>query len=486
MFCQSRLLQGFSCDLSSATILLMQVYLTNSLTNQKELFTPLTPGKVGMYTCGPTVYSFAHIGNLRSYIFPDVLRKLLLSLGYAVTQVINITDVGHLTDNADAGEDKMEKAARQEGKNAYEVAEYYTRIFCQDIDRLNIAPPTLLVKATEHVKEMIALVKKLEEKGFTYRTSDGIYYDTSKFPHYGPLGGGSTEGLHEGARVAVNPEKRHPTDFALWKFSPVGEKRQMEWDSPWGKGFPGWHIECSAMSMKYLGEQFDIHTGGQDHLTTHHPNEIAQTEGATGKKYVNYWLHGYFLRFSKDQRMGKSVGNTITLQDLVDKGYSPLHYRYLCLGAHYRSYLDFSWEALDAAKNAYEGLCSRVRETTNNNRVGKKGRGKDYRQAILGALADDINTSKALGEVWKLVKDEEVSSSEVLSIIEETDRILSLDLFAVEEGFDIPQEVEELAKRRWELRQGGNYAGADELRTKIEKLGYEIRDQEDTYQISPS
>lgn len=440
-----------------------------------------------MYSCGPTVYAYAHIGNLRSYVFPDVLKKLLRHLGYQVTHVINVTDVGHLTSNADEGEDKIEKAAKSEHKSAWEIAAFYTQAYLDDLDRLNIERPTKLVKATEHLPEMIALVKELEEKGFTYRTSDGIYFDISKFLSYGEMSNLNKAELLEGARVAVNEEKKNPSDFALWKFSPPagGEKRQMEWDSPWGKGFPGWHIECSAMSMKYLGNHFDIHTGGQDHISTHHPNEVAQSEAATGEKFVNYWLHGYFLVMSKDQRMGKSEGNAFLLRELIDRGYSPLHYRYLCLGAHYRSYLTFSWEALDGAKNAYASLRQKV-QALKSSPHGGKGDAEKYRQAIFAALVDDLNTPLALGEIWKLVKDEAISPTAALQLIGEVDQILSLDLLkeSVGETVEVPKEVKDLAEKRWQLRQQGGFAGADKLRGEIVALGYEIRDEGEGYKIN--
>lgn len=464
----------------------MNLFLTNTLTRKKELFQPIKPGQVGVYSCGPTVYSFAHVGNLRSYIFPDVLKKLLRFLGYQVTHVINITDVGHLTSNADEGEDRIEKAAKSEHKSAWEVAAFYTQAYLNDLDQLNIERPTKLAKATEHIPEMIALVKKLEEKGFTYRTSDGIYFDTSKFPHYGEMSNLNKAELLEGARVEVNPEKKNPIDFALWKFSPAGEKRQMEWDSPWGKGFPGWHIECSAMSMKYLGNHFDIHTGGQDHISTHHPNEIAQSEAATGEKFVNYWLHGYFLVMGKDQRMGKSEGNALLLKELVDRGYSPLHYRYFCLGAHYRSYLTFSWGALEGAKNAYESLRQKLFELKKSFRVGQASLAVRYHDSMMKALADDLNTPLALGELWKMVKDEAVSPAKALEVVNEVDQILSLDLLKEPtQGIsEVPAEVKSLADKRWALRQQGDFVAADKLREEIKDLGYAIKDAKDSYTVT--
>jgi cysteinyl-tRNA synthetase len=309
-----------------------------------------------LYTCGPTVYNFAHIGNLRTYIFEDILRRTLEFNGYKVKQVMNITDVGHLTSDADTGEDKIEIGTKREGKSAWEIAKKYTDAFLCDLESLNIKKPHTLCKATDHISEMIELIKKIEQKGLVYQIGDGIYFDTSKLDDYGKLANLSVNGLKAGARVDIVEGKRNKTDFALWKFSPKNAKRQMEWDSPWGRGFPGWHIECSAMSIKYLGEHFDIHCGGVDHIPIHHTNEIAQSEAATGKKpWVNYWLHGEFL-ILENSRMGKSAGNFITLATLKEKGYDPIVYRYLCLGAHYRKPLTFSFDSLEHAKNSYERL----------------------------------------------------------------------------------------------------------------------------------
>ncbi len=335
----------------------MTLRLYDTYTRSLREFEPLRPPEVGLYTCGPTVYDYAHIGNLRTYIFEDILKRVLVMNGYQVKHVMNITDVGHLQADGDVGEDKMEASAREKGRSAWELAEFYTDAFRADLARLNIREPDVWAKATEHIAEQIETVKCIEAKGYTYRTGDGIYFDTSKLDDYGYLARLNVEGLQAGARVGVG-EKRNPTDFALWKFSPEGEKRQMEWDSPWGIGFPGWHIECSAMSAKYLGPYFDIHAGGEDHISVHHSNEIAQTQACYGTRLANFWMHGYFLQVDTG-RMGKSAGNFVRLQDVVDRGYDPLAYRYLCLGAHYRSRLTFSWDALDGAATALE----RLRET---------------------------------------------------------------------------------------------------------------------------
>jgi len=327
----------------------VDVQLYNSLTGNKELFQPIEEGQVGMYTCGPTVYSYVTIGNWRTYFLSDLLSRTLRYFGYQVNHVMNITDVGHLTDNADAGQDKLERAAEEERKTAWEIAEFYTENFLEGLGELNIVKPDFLPKATEHIDEQIGLVKKIEKQGFTYQTSDGIYFDVQKYEaagnEYGKLS--SLDEIRPGARVKKNPEKKDQRDFALWKFSPENKQRDMEWKSPWGKGFPGWHVECSAMSMKYLGDQFDIHLGGEDLKSTHHPNEIAQSEAATGKKpFVKYWLHGAFLTIDGG-KMSKSLGNDYNLGDLKDNGYQPLALRYLYLTGHYRKPLNFTWESLD-------------------------------------------------------------------------------------------------------------------------------------------
>jgi len=334
----------------------MDMHLYNTLTRSKELFRPLKEGEVFMYHCGPTVYNYAHLGNLRAYVFADILRRVFSFNNYAVKQVINITDVGHLTSDEDEGEDKLEAGARREGKSAQEIAEFYTGAFLEDMSALNIdTRATLFPKATEHIAEQIDLIKTLEKKGATYRTSDGVYFDTSACKQYGELAHLDIAGLKEGARVLKNPEKRNATDFALWKFSKPEEKRQQEWESPWGLGFPGWHLECSAMSMKYLGPHFDIHTGGIDHIPVHHTNEIAQSETATGEKFVNYWMHAGFVNI-EGAKMAKSEENFITLKTLTEKGFSPLAYRYWLLTADYKKTINFTWEALEGAETAFRKL----------------------------------------------------------------------------------------------------------------------------------
>jgi cysteinyl-tRNA synthetase len=340
---------------SLADLMPIPLTLYDNYARALRKFEPLRAGdRVGMYTCGPTVYDYQHIGNYRTFLFEDTLRRVLEWNGFSVTHVMNVTDVGHLVSDADTGEDKMEKGARRTGKTAWEIAALYTDAFLADLKLLNIEDPTILCRATDHIADQIAFIADIEKNGYTYRTSDGIYFDTSKQSDYGHLARLDIEGLEAGKRIDVG-EKRHPTDFALWKFSPPGEKRQMEWDSPWGRGFPGWHIECSAMAQRYLGDFFDIHCGGEDHIPVHHTNEIAQTEARVGTHLANFWLHGYFL-LMKDAKMAKSAGEFLRLQSLIDRGYDPLAYRYLCLTGHYRSQLNFTWEALDAAATGLERM----------------------------------------------------------------------------------------------------------------------------------
>jgi len=320
--------------------------LYNSASRKKEIFKPIHPGKVNIYCCGPTVYNYAHIGNLRTYIFEDFLRRTLEYLGYRIKHVVNITDVGHLTSNADTGEDKLEKGALRENKTVWEIAELYTRDFLKDWTRLNLLEPSLWPKASDHIQEQISLVKTLQEKGYCYIIQDGVYFDTSKFSRYTDFAKLDILGQEAGVRVSLTPAKRNPADFALWKFSEKKVKRAMEWDSPWGIGFPGWHLECSAMAMKHLGETLDIHCGGTDHLRVHHTNEIAQSECATEKHFVNYWIHGGWLLESQDEKKGKmskSKGEFIRLESLIENGFDPLDYRYFCMTSHYRNYLNFSW-----------------------------------------------------------------------------------------------------------------------------------------------
>jgi cysteinyl-tRNA synthetase len=436
-----------------------------------------------MYCCGPTVYLYAHIGNFRTYVFEDVLRRVLEFNGFKVKHVMNITDVGHLVSDADTGEDKMEVEARREKKTVYEIAEFYARAFFEDADRLNILKPTMLCKATDHISDMIELVQSLERKGYTYVIDRGVYFDTSTLRDYGKLAGMTFERLNEtlkaGARVEFDPQKRNITDFGLWLFSPKDKKRQMEWDSPWGVGFPGWHLECSAMGLKYLGETFDIHCGGIDHPPVHHTNEIAQSEAATGKQFVNYWLHGAFLVFGEKAKMAKSEGKIITVQNLIEEGFDPLAFRYLCLTAHYRSDLAFNWESLRAAQNALFTLREHVRKLSEKleSKGDKTTEAEEYRRAFLEAVNDDLNMPKALTVVWKLVRDEkEVGEGQKYELLQEFDRVLALDLAKEVARAELPREVEELIRKREAARKKRDWKTADKIREEIRELGYLIED----------
>lgn len=446
--------------------------LYNSLSRKVEEFKSLHPLQVGMYSCGPTVYQFAHIGNFRSYSTSDLLVRILAYNGYDVNFVMNITDVGHLVNDADTGEDKLEKSAKKEGKSAWEVAQFYTETFLKDYEALHFSSPNVLCKATDHIAEQIELIKQIEENGFTYQTSDGIYFDTALLKDYGKLS--SLDQIKEGARVEANEEKRSPRDFALWKFSPTDEKRQMEWASPWGKGFPGWHIECSAMSMKYLGDTFDVHTGGVDHKEIHHPNEIAQTEAVTHKPLAKYWIHTAFMQVS-GQKMSKSLENTYTLYDLAKEGYDPLALRYLYFQTHYRQEMNFTYASLDAASNALRKLRQEIVTWAE-----PEGKVKEAEEKFLEALNDDLNMPKALAVMWELVKADLPTDAKAATLFK-MDRVLGFDLEAdsiqmkKEHGI-IPEEIKELLAERQSLRRQKRFNAADQVRSKIEKLGYEIED----------
>jgi cysteinyl-tRNA synthetase len=457
----------------------MKLILYNTLTRQKEEFIPIRPGEVGLYTCGPTVYNFAHIGNLRTYLFQDVLKRVLAYNGYRVTHVMNITDVGHLTGDRDMGEDKMESGSRREGKTAWDIAEFYTKAFKEDIARLNIVEPTIWCKATDSIPEQIDLIRILEEKGFTYRTRDGIYFDTAKFPGYARLSSQNLEALQEGARVEKNPEKRNATDFALWKLSPPGVQRQMEWGSPWGVGFPGWHIECSAMSMQFLGEQLDIHCGGIDHIDIHHTNEIAQSEAATGRRFFNFWMHGAFLNIQGGKKMAKSEENFLTLENaLVKRGIPPLAYRFAAFLTHYRKPMEYSDESIQAAKNGLEHLCNQVREVAHGSQTAAGGVSSAYRQKFLEAVNDDLNMPRALAVVQEMLKSD-IPASEKHGTILEFDRVLGLDLDQVDKGEELPAEVQKLVDDRRRARESKDWAESDRLRDAIQALGYIVKDTRD-------
>lgn len=446
----------------------MKIY--NSLTRVKEDFLPLHPGRVGLYTCGPTVYDYLHIGNLRAYITWDILKRILTHHGLAVTHIMNITDVGHLTSDSDEGEDKLEVAKVRDRKSAWDVAAEYTQIFKEDVAAVNIIPPTHYVPATETITEQIALALKLDSAGFLYRTSDGMYFDTSKLRDYGALAAINKVDLQAGARVEMNPEKKNISDFAVWKFSPKQSHRDMEWDSPWGKGFPGWHLECSVISMLYLGETFDIHTGGIDHLTVHHPNEMAQSEAVTGKPLAKYWMHNAFLNFGED-KMSKSTGTFIRLDDLREKGIPPLSYRFFVLQTHYRKVLQFSWEALEAAKTGLANLGEQIVYFHDAH-----GSCAEYDQRFIEALDNDLGTPQALAIMMEMLGSKH-SSAEKMGSVELMDGILGLGLVEERKRRKIlPQIAYPLLNERIKVRVEKNWKRSDKLREELSKLGIEVKD----------
>jgi len=446
----------------------MAIKLYNTLSRQKEEFKPIKAGEVGIYTCGPTVYDHTHIGNLRAYIFADILHKTLELTGNKVTHVVNITDVGHLTSDADDGDDKIEEAAKREGKTAKDITSFYTNSFFEDLGKVGIdISKYQFPKATDHITEQIELIKTLEEKGYTYTTSDGVYFDSSRFDKYAELAKLDVAGLRSGARVEAK-DKKNITDFALWKFS--GEnKRQQEWDSPWGKGYPGWHIECSAMSMKYLGENFDIHTGGVEHVPVHHTNERAQSESVTGKPFVNYWLHNEHLLVDGG-KMAKSEGTGYTLEDLEKKNITPLSYRYFVLGAHYRSTLNFTWDAVAGAKSALSKLQDVIREYPDGGKVNKTML-EDFNEA----LNDDLNTPMALALLFFVTNKSSLSEADKKATTLEFDKVLGFGL-GVLSPIKIPQNTANLIKKRDAARKKKNYDEADKIRKEIEKEGYIVDD----------
>ena len=452
----------------------------NTLTREREEFKPLEGNTVRIYSCGPTVYNYAHIGNLRTYIFMDLLRRGLKNDGYQLKHVMNITDVGHLVSDGDEGEDKMAKTAREQKKTPLEIAAYYTGVFFKDLDRLNIERPEIVAKATEHITEMIEFVQGLDAKGFAYETSDGIYYDISKFPQYGMLSRISLEDQQAGARVEVNDEKRHPADFALWKKAP--KEHIMQWESPWGMGYPGWHIECSAMGLKYLGEEFDIHTGGVDHIPIHHENEIAQTCGLLGHPAAHYWIHGEFMLVDGG-KMSKSLGNTYTVEQLIERGYSPLDFRYFCLNAHYRQKLNFTFEGMDAAKKSLRNLRAAVAKHKDAPATADENVIKEFETRFNDAVNDDLNIPKALGVVWEAARYAE-KDGRIYDLILKCDDVLALELGKCEEAeaaeSGIDEELKAYILEQIELRLAAkktkNYAEADRIRNELAEKGIVLTD----------
>ncbi len=461
----------------------MSLVVFNTLSGKKEVFKSITPGVVKMYTCGPTVYTYAHIGNLRTYIFMDLIRRVLSYNGYKLKGVINITDVGHLLSDADEGEDKMVKASREQRKHPLEIAQEISAVFFEDLEKLNINKPEIIAKATEHIQEMIDYVVDLEQGGFAYELSDGIYFDIGKFPGYGKLSGLNLDDQLAGARVDINTEKRHPADFALWK--KAEPNHIMQWPSPWGMGYPGWHIECSAMGQKYLGEYFDIHTGGVDHIPIHHENEIAQNEARCGQKSVNYWMHGEFMLVDGG-KMSKSLGNTYTIKELEQKGFCGLDFRFFCLNAHYRKKLNFTFEAMRAAKVARERLGAQLLEHKGVTDSTDATLLQKYKERFMQAINDDLNIPLALGVLFTMLK--EKKSNDIYNLALYMDGIfgLRLDTLATvqKQEEEIPEDVKALAETRFKAKKEQNFALADSLRTEIAQRGYAVMDSKEGFKLT--
>ena len=463
------------------------IFLTNTLTHKKEKFIPINPPKVGMYTCGMTVYDYAHIGHGRKYVTDDILKRVLTVNGYKVEHVQNVTDVGHLVSDADEGEDKLEKGAAKQGKTVWEVAEFFTNNFYESMDKLNIEKPNFICKATDHIKEQIELVQKLMDKEFAYDTPEAVYFDISKFPKYGEAFGQKLEDKKVAVRgeVQTGEHKKTPADFTLW-FKRIGrfENHTMHWDSPWGDGFPGWHIECSAMSMKYLGEQIDIHTGGEDHISIHHPNEIAQSEAATGKTpFVKYWLHTAFLMVD-GRKMSKSLNNFYTVEDVEKKGFDPLDLRYLYLGAHYRDPLNFTWDSLEASQTALSKLKSQIFQLHQSsagepNRTvlseDKEIKIEEYRNEFSEAINDDLNTARGLAVLWSMLGSN-IPSGDKYDLAMSFDEILGLKLNETK-SIEIPENISSLMEERDRLRSEGKFEEADKIRDRIKDAGFDVSDK---------
>ncbi len=452
----------------------MVIKLYNTLNRKKEEFIPIEEGKVGIYSCGPTVYWYQHIGNLRSYIFADLLRRMFEFNNYEVKQIINVTDVGHLTSDADSGDDKMEKAAKKEGKNASEIARFYFDEFIKDFKKLKLNEPTKWTWATEHIDIQIELIKILEDKGYAYKTSDGMYFDTSKFVDYGKLSRKKIDDLEAGKRIDMR-EKKNKTDFALWKFSDIPGVRQQEWDSPWGLGFPGWHIECSAMSSKYLGHHFDIHTGGEDHIPVHHENEIAQSECAFGvNPWVNYWMHGAFLNLVGG-KMSKSSGKIKTISQLEENGFEPLAYKYFTYSAHYRKPLTWSEEGLENAQKGLKRLRKRIKEIKDD---GK--RNNEYIKKFTDAVNDDLNMPQAIAVLQELIQNDIEGKIQSIKVME---TVLALDLFKEEKKEKIPSNILEIATKRKDARDNRNWSESDRLRDKLKEKGWIVKDSKEGFEL---
>ena len=458
----------------------MDIYFYNTLTKSKDKFEPINKEEVRMYSCGPTVYKDASIGNMRTYIMNDLIRRVLKYNGYKIKHTMNITDVGHLVSDADEGEDKMLKSAREMKKSPYEIAKYYTKLFMEDLAKLNVETPEVVCKATEHIEDMIKYVQKLLENGYAYETSTAIYFDVSKLDEYGILSGIKLEDQKAGARVDVDTEKRNPYDFALWiKAKP---NHIMKWESPWGLSYPGWHIECSAMGQKYLGEQFDIHTGGIDLIPTHHENEIAQSKGACGKIPAKYWIHGEYLLINGG-KMSKSLNNVYLLKDITEKGYDPLTYRLFTYSSSYRTKLNFTWEGIEASQKALDKLRAGYQKHLEGNEDISDEEIAKYEENFHKAINDDLNMPLAMSVVWDVVKNPK-KSKKLAKLLDKFDTVLALSLDKKSENQEkIPEEVLKLAEERLKVRQEKNWAESDRLRNEILALGYSIKDSKDGYKL---
>lgn len=456
----------------------MDIYFYNTLTRKKELFKPIDERKIRMYSCGPTVYKDATIGNMRTNLLNDTLRRVLKYNGYELKHVMNITDVGHLVSDGDEGEDKMLKSAREEHKSPLEIAEHYTKLFFRDLERLNIETPEVVCKATDHIKEMLEMVQKIMKNGYAYETSTAIYFDVSKLDKYGILSGINLNDQKAGARVDIDPEKRNPYDFALWIKAPANHL--MKWDSPWGPSYPGWHIECSAMSTKYLGEEFDIHTGGIDLVPTHHENEIAQNKGACGKNPAHYWIHGEYLLINGG-KMSKSLGNTYLIDDIIARGYSPLAYRLFNYSCHYRGKLNFTWEGIESANTSLIRLREGYQKHLNGNSDISDEIIADMENRFHQAINDDMNMPLALSVVWEAVKYPE-KSPKIAQLLKKFDTVLGIKIDEVQET-KIPQEILDLVEERKQARSDKNWSESDRLRDLIAEKGYIVKDTKDGTEV---
>ena len=458
----------------------MDIYFYNTLTRKKELFKPIEEGKVKIYSCGPTVYKDATIGNMRTNMFQDTLRRVLKDNGYKLKHTMNITDVGHLVSDGDEGEDKMIKSAKEEHKTPLEIAEHYTKLFFRDLERLNIETPEIICKATDHIQEMLKMVEKIMERGYAYETSTAIYFDVSKLDKYGILSGINLNEQKSGARVKIDPEKRNPYDFALWIKAP--ENHLMKWDSPWGPSYPGWHIECSAMSQKYLGEEFDIHTGGIDLIPTHHENEIAQSKGACGKIPAHYWMHGEYLLIDGG-KMSKSLGNVYLLDDIINRGYEPIAYRLYNFSSHYRAKLNFTWDGIESASISLTRLREGYQKHLNGNDEISDKTLEELESKFHEAINDDLNMPLAMSIVWETVKLPQ-KSKKVADLLKKYDTVLGIKIDQEKEQEKIPQEIQELVEMRKKAREEKNWAESDRIRDLIAEKGYIVKDTKNGMEIT--